>query len=146
MEKVKYAAYGSNLNLEQMARRCPTAKVVGQGVLKDYQLTFRNVATIEPIEKAVTPIAIWELEHSDELALDRYEGYPSLYRKETVLAEMNGEPIKVMVYIMNMGSPSMPPKHYFDVIEQGYADVGLDVDYLTGALADTKQRISGQRR
>ena len=40
-----YVAYGSNLNLEQMARRCPTAKVVGIGVLKDYQLTFRRVAT-----------------------------------------------------------------------------------------------------
>lgn len=31
MKKIRakyYIAYGSNLNLEQMARRCPTAKVV----------------------------------------------------------------------------------------------------------------------
>ena len=26
-----YIAYGSNLNLEQMANRCPTARVVGAG-------------------------------------------------------------------------------------------------------------------
>ena len=39
---MKYIAYGSNLNLKQMAMRCPTAKVVGRAMLKDYQLTFRG--------------------------------------------------------------------------------------------------------
>lgn len=29
-----YVAYGSNLNLTQMAFRCPTAKVVGKGEVK----------------------------------------------------------------------------------------------------------------
>ena len=48
-----YIAYGSNLNLEQMAFRCPTAKVVGKSELKDYELLFRGgrrgaVATVEP--------------------------------------------------------------------------------------------------
>lgn len=42
MNKTLYLAYGSNLNLEQMAYRCPTAKPVGQVVLKDYQLLFRG--------------------------------------------------------------------------------------------------------
>lgn len=47
-----YIAYGSNLNLEQMAFRCPTAKVVGKSELKDYELLFRGgrrgaVATVE---------------------------------------------------------------------------------------------------
>ena len=37
-----YIAYGSNLNLEQMAFRCPTAKVVGKSELKDYELLFRG--------------------------------------------------------------------------------------------------------
>ena len=30
-----YYAYGSNLNLRQMARRCPTAKLLGTGVIPD---------------------------------------------------------------------------------------------------------------
>ena len=34
----KYIAYGSNLNREQMAKRCPDAKVIGSGMLKDYEL------------------------------------------------------------------------------------------------------------
>ncbi len=42
MEKrKKYIAYGSNLNLEQMARRCPTAKVIGAGEIRDHELLFR---------------------------------------------------------------------------------------------------------
>ena len=54
MEKrKKYIAYGSNLNLEQMARRCPTAKVIGAGEIRDHELLFRGyresaVATVEP--------------------------------------------------------------------------------------------------
>ena len=31
-----YIAYGSNLNLPQMALRCPTAEVVGKSEMKDY--------------------------------------------------------------------------------------------------------------
>ena len=45
MKKIRakyYIAYGSNLNLEQMARRCPTAKVVGSTTLKNYRLMFRG--------------------------------------------------------------------------------------------------------
>ena len=45
MKKIRakyYIAYGSNLNLEQIARRCPTAKVVGSTTLKNYRLMFRG--------------------------------------------------------------------------------------------------------
>lgn len=61
MEKrKKYIAYGSNLNLEQMARRCPTARVVGKGEIKEHELLFRGsrfsaVATVEPKAGASVP-------------------------------------------------------------------------------------------
>ena len=38
----RYIAYGSNLNRAQMALRCPDAKVVGTGEIKDYELLFRG--------------------------------------------------------------------------------------------------------
>ena len=38
----RYIAYGSNLNRGQMALRCPDAKVVGTGEIKDYELLFRG--------------------------------------------------------------------------------------------------------
>ena len=63
MNKTFYLAYGSNLNLEQMAHRCPTAKPVGPVVLKDYQLLFRgghggSVATVELFKGKTVPCLV----------------------------------------------------------------------------------------
>jgi gamma-glutamylcyclotransferase (GGCT)/AIG2-like uncharacterized protein YtfP len=137
-----YVAYGSNLNMMQMGWRCPTASVVGTGKIIDYKLTFRRVATIEPCVKKEVPVAVWTIEDSDEKALDRYEGYPHLYRKEMIDVEMdNGEKVNAMVYIMNYGEPAMPYKQYIDTIIKGYEDVGLDPSYLIEAIEDTKNRL-----
>lgn len=136
-----YVAYGSNLNLAQMARRCPTAKVVGIGVLKDYQLTFRRVATIEKQKGAITPVGVWEISPTDERALDIYEGYPHLYRKETVSVELKDKTVEAMVYIMNEGKPQLPGEYYYNVILEGYQDVGIDPKYLETAIKDTRQRM-----
>ena len=138
----KYIAYGSNLNLKQMGMRCPTAKVLGTTMLKDYQLTFRGVATIEPKQGSVVPVAVWEIDERSERALDRYEGYPTFYRKEYIEVELNGEIVQAMVYIMNKGEPAYPSRHYYDVILQGYYDVGLKPAYLDDALKDTYNRIT----
>lgn len=141
-----YIAYGSNLNLAQMARRCPNSKVIGIGELKDYQLTFRRVATIEPQQGAITPVGVWEITPADEKALDYYEGYPHLYRKENIKVVMHdGTELEAMVYIMNSGEPQMPYNQYYRVIEQGYNDVGLDIKYLQAALDDTNKRIIANR-
>ncbi|MCL2213487.1 MAG: gamma-glutamylcyclotransferase, partial [Oscillospiraceae bacterium] len=42
MYKKLYIAYGSNLNHRQMAMRCPTARLVGTGVVEDYELQFKG--------------------------------------------------------------------------------------------------------
>lgn len=66
-----YIAYGSNLNLPQMAHRCPTAKVVGKSELKDYELLFRGarkgaMATVEPKEGSSVPVLLWRIRDMDE--------------------------------------------------------------------------------
>ena len=43
-----YAAYGSNMNLEQMAFRCPYSVVVGKGMINNYKLKFSYHADIVP--------------------------------------------------------------------------------------------------
>ncbi len=137
-----YAAYGSNLNLRQMSVRCPDAIPVGKAMLKDWQLTFRGVATLEPNADAETPVGIWKITPKDEAALDRYEGYPRLYRKEFADIVLNGVKVKAMLYLMNDGLPSMPTKWYLDAIAQGYEDVGLDTVHLTKALEHTQKRMT----
>lgn len=138
-----YIAYGSNLNLEQMAHRCPTAKAVGVSELKDYRLLFRGshagaVATVEPLKGGSVPVLVWEVTPADEASLDRYEGWPFLYRKEEVKIKLNGRNIKTFVYIMNDGRPlGQPSSYYYTTIMEGYKDAGFDMDILRQATKDS---------
>src|SRR5512133_1439850 len=79
-----YFAYGSNLSLEGMDARCPDAKPIGPAILHDWALTFQGVADIEPRAGTRTHGALWRISDSDLERLDRYEGYPGLYRRELV--------------------------------------------------------------
>lgn len=145
MQKKLYLAYGSNLNREQMAARCPTARVIGMSVLKDYRLLFRGphagaVATVEPYKGGSVPVLVWELTPTDEAALDRYEGWPFLYGKETVKVKLDGKSVKAMVYIMNGGRPlGQPSCYYYSVILKGYKEAGFDLGILRQATEDSME-------
>ena len=78
---MKYFAYGSNLNIKQMQWRCPTAVPLGAFTLQGYQLVFRIYADIIPASEQSVKGGLWEISEKDEKALDRYEGYPTLYEK-----------------------------------------------------------------
>ena len=144
-----YAAYGSNLNLAQMRRRCPTAKIVGSAILDDYRLLFRGAkenahATIEKHMDGQVPLLIWELQETDERALDRYEGFPFYYRKEIITVELDGKPTEVMTYIMNVheGTDGYRPlestnPHYYAAIREGYGFAGFDLKTLEQATKDS---------
>ena len=134
-----YIAYGSNLSESQMAYRCPTAKVVGTSILKDWRLLFDGPASIEKYEGYKVPILIWEIQPEDEKSLDRYEGYPSYYRKEMLDVEVNGKTINAMVYIMNTNKEHIPSQYYYNVLEQGYERFGFDKNILKQALLESKE-------
>ena len=135
-----YIAYGSNLNLPQMAFRCPTAKVVGASEIKGYELLFRGgrkgaVATVEPLEGGSVPVLLWKIRRGDEQALDRYEGYPHFYRKEMMEVELNGKTVPGMVYVMNGGYElGAPSDFYLNTILEGYKTAGFDTDFLDQAV------------
>lgn len=140
MEKPLYFAYGSNINLEQMRYRCPDATVRGQAVLDNYDLRFRGsgVATVEPKEGACVYGLLWELTDKCEASLDRYEGYPRLYIKQTLeVRTFDGQRVPVMAYIMNPElhlKPSLPPREYYLGIREGYEQNGLPVGCLKYAF------------
>lgn len=141
-----YIAYGSNLNLEQMKRRCPTAEVVGTAELTNWRLWFRGgthsaVATIERERGFSVPVLVWKIQPRDELALDRYEGWPFLYRKETLRVTVNGRRVYAMVYIMNeAGHPyGVPSVDYLNIIREGYESAGFDQQTLDDAVKNSKE-------
>lgn len=129
-----YLAYGSNINLEQMARRCPNSKVIGTAMIPDYELEFRGVATIVPKKGAEVPVLMWEIDQQDEINLNRYEGFPRLYRKEIFEMEVNGKIREGMAYLMNYKGIAPPTAQYYNGIKKGYEDNGMDTKYLHDAL------------
>lgn len=135
-----YVAYGSNLHLAQMAARCPSATIYGTGLLNNWELLYRGMdgnahATIARKKGSVVPVLVWSIEPSDEIRLDRYEGYPRYYFKQNVMVEVNGQKKLAMVYIMDlMKRPATPSKYYIETIRQGYMDNDLDMSYFEDSL------------
>ena len=141
MKRRLYVAYGSNLNLEQMKYRCPTAKLIGTGAIENCELQFKGFptgafATIGQKPGASVPVGVFDIQPMDERSLDRYEGYPSHYFKKTVPVQMaNGDKVNAMVYIMNPKMKfGMPSTNYYCVVHQGYKDCGLDTQVMNEAL------------
>lgn len=133
-----YFAYGSNMNLNQMAFRCPDAEVVESVRLEGYRLAFRTngggngVATILPEEGSYVDGVLWRISERDEQHLDHYEGFPFLYGKEPVtVTNQDGVRREIMAYTMNSpykDKPAMPSVSYLEGILN--LDEKITIDYL----------------
>ena len=132
-----YFAYGANLDKENMRWRCPDAVAIQPLHLEGYRLAFSGVATILPEEASQVPGALWAISEADEQALDQFEAYPYLYRKETI----RQDGLEFMVYVMNSTIPGEPDKSYLDTIAAGYQDWGLVLADLDTALQRTLWEI-----
>lgn len=146
-----YMAYGSNMNIEQMAHRCPDAKVVCSGTLKGWELVFRGsansaVATIEKKVGHSVPVVFWTISESDERELDVYEGYPHFYTKKMVtFTAPSGERHCAMVYVMTPNKRiGVPSERYFGIIADGYRKFGFDVNSLSLAAYGVSESDVGQ--
>ena len=83
MKESYYFAYGSNMNLDQMAYRCPAASVVEKVKLEGYRLTFCGrgkgcgVATILPEEGSRVEGVLWKITPGVKKAWTFMKGIPT---------------------------------------------------------------------
>ena len=122
-KKLLYIAYGSNINLWQMALRCPHSKPLDTTMLKG-----------------------WELDPRDIPRLDHYEGFPNSYFKENIEFEVNGEKCVGMAYLMVPDTRRInpPASYYMQTIWEGYLENGMDTSYLLEAQSRALD-VSAQR-
>lgn len=152
-----YIAYGSNLNVRQMMRRCPEARIIGTSELKGWELLFKgsksgSYLTIEENADCSVPVAVWEVSERDEKHLDIYEGYPTFYYKKEMTIPIKGiktgivRERKVFVYIMHedrlLGIPS---EYYMRTCLEGYFSFGFCERTLFNAYYKSKERVGCQR-
>ena len=145
---MKYIAYGSNMVEEQMAHRCPDAKLIGMGYLPNHRLEFYLHATIKRTRAhgAKVPVAVWEISDADERSLDRYEGFPTYYTKHRRRVVMDdGSEIWGMVYIMNLIRPQPPTVAYYNAIAYAYEKLGIG-DQIESVLEPALERSQRRRR
>ena len=130
-----YIAYGSNMVKHQMDRRCPNAVLVGIGDIPGYNLEFYTHATIELDfrGRASVPAVVWEISESDEVFLDRYEGYPAYYGKRQQVVNMrDGTRAEGMLYFMRAQyKEGKPTDTYCNEIIRAYVALGLTSEINT---------------
>jgi len=128
-----YLAYGSNLHKASMKVRCPSAKPVGKLYLTNARLVFRSVADVEYTSdpEARVPVGVWSITRECELSLNRYEGVSiGVYDRYHLPV---GEE-RALMYMMRDTGIAPPGAYYYDIIEKGYRDFGLDTKWLREAL------------
>ena len=110
-----YFAYGSNMDVEQMARRCPRSRPLGPARLMRHRLAVMRegwlTATRDPV--AAVEGVLWEAALSDMRALDRYEGLgEGLYVKASQPVVANGAPKRALIYFGANSGPGVARPDY----------------------------------
>ncbi len=133
---MRYFAYGSNMNLQQMASRCPGAPALGIARLPKHRVAFVNdaagftggVATVVPDPISDVWGVLWDIDPSHLAALDEWEGYPTAYRRDP-LTVLTPDPVQALIYIANLAIPQQPDPEHLQGILDGATGNGLPVEY-----------------
>ncbi len=134
-----YAAYGSNLDPEQMKQRCPHSPGAGTGWVEGWRLTFGAedlgwegaLATIveEPGQRVY--VALYDVPREDEKVLDEWEGADTgLYSKVRVrVASLEGD-VLAWVYVLDGFEGGLPSARYLGVLADAAERAGAPDDYV----------------
>ena len=130
-----YFAYGSNLCVQQMARRCPDAADPRRATLADHDwlINERGVATVEPFAGSEVHGVVWQLSDRDLATLDSAEGVPVRYRRDRLTVHTDDGPSPAWVYIDHRVEPGPPRPGYLERIIDGARHHGLPhrwIDFL----------------
>ncbi|MDQ1660849.1 MAG: hypothetical protein QOJ68_829 [Blastococcus sp.] len=156
-----YAAYGSNMDPEQMLRRCPSSPHTGTGWIRGWRLTFGAeeygwegaMATLVPDDlaarspaEAESPgvfVALYDLTETDERALDAWEGADSgLFRRVHLRVHtLTGDDV-AYVYVLDAFEGGLPSARHLGGIADAAEAAGAPTDYVT-ALRSRECRSTG---
>ena len=150
MDERYYLAYGSNLSVEQMERRCPGAVYVGTAELKGYRLLFKksksgSYLTVEKKRGRSVPLVVWRISEYHEKRLDRFEGCPVYYYKTTKAVDVHNlldggflGTVEGIIYILHEERPlGVPTFRYFNLCMEGYERFGFDMNLMEKAVEES---------
>jgi phage replication-related protein YjqB (UPF0714/DUF867 family)/gamma-glutamylcyclotransferase (GGCT)/AIG2-like uncharacterized protein YtfP len=127
-----YFAYGSNLDVTQMAHRCPDATNPRPATLADHDwlINERGVATVEPLDGAQVHGVLWQISDKDLEVLDSAEGVPVRYRRDRMTVHTDDGPADAWVYVDHRVETGAPRPGYLERIMAGAVHHGLPQRWL----------------
>ena len=134
-----YAAYGSNMDPEQMLERCPHSPMSGTGWLDGWRLTFSGgdigwegaLATVveEPGSKVF--VVLYDVSVEDEQRLDRWEGSElGIHRKIRLRVQTDAEPVLAWLYVLDAYEGGLPSARYIGVMADAAEIAGAPAEYV----------------
>lgn len=139
-----YFAYGANMDLDTMYKRCPYVKFIEAGELKGYRFIInkRGVASIVLDKDSSVFGIIWTITENDEGFLDHYEGVKGgWYFKHTVTVKEITDKTNTydcLVYIASDPNEGKPIEDYFTNIIKWAKNYHFPKEYV-GYLESLKK-------
>lgn len=132
-----YAAYGSNLDPQQMIVRCPHSPLRGTGWLVGWRITFGgegwdgSLPTLVEEPGSQVFVGLYDVTDADEAALDQWESATTgLYRKVRLrVATLDGE-APAWVYVLNDFEGGIPSARTIGTLADAAEVAGAPADYL----------------
>jgi hypothetical protein len=144
-----YFAYGSNMSVSAMARRCPRSEALGPARLVRHRLAVMREGwlTVARDPRSAVHGVLWDLALADVAALDRYEGMAQgLYAKLTQPVVTDRGARQAIVYIgANAGPGAARPAYIAEVIAaaRSWPLPGEAIEALERALAAKRSAVAG---
>jgi len=140
---MKYFAYGSNMSLDRIQKRCPSAVKIGVASISKYKFACHKAsADISSKADAVWTGSssdkiygvVYEISGKDDIAyLDVCEGVPIHYKRKKCNVVINGNRVKVWVYLAQpdfVGCELRPLFYYMNHIIVGAEENNLPKEYV----------------
>ncbi|HUZ71855.1 MAG TPA: gamma-glutamylcyclotransferase family protein [Stellaceae bacterium] len=133
-----YFAYGSNMVPEQMAMRCPAARLLGTAVLAGHRFGIIRGGHGSVLRRrgAYVHGVLWRVSRGDQAALDRYEEvFRGLYRRERRVVRAAGRTTAATVYVAAATAPGRPRTAYIAAIIAAAREFGFPAGYVAALEA-----------
>ncbi len=137
-----YAAYGSNLDPDQMRARCPHSPVQSVGWLRGWRLTFGGeevgwdgpLPTIVQDPTANTYVMLYDISPLDEKVLDQWEGAgesrSELYDKLRIRVSTLDGDVLAYTYVLLAYEGGVPSCHSLGLMIEAAEKAGAPDDYV----------------
>jgi len=129
-----YFAYGSNMDIDAMAARCPKSQPVGAAMLRDHRIVImqEGYASIVRQRGAIVYGLLWDVALSDVRALDAYEAVGAgMYRKILQpVKRLQGGAARALVYVGRGAGGGAPLAGYLENVVACARSLGLPEAYV----------------